>query len=64
MLMAISIWGIWWNTFKRIFVRFQRLIGNQCHYMCADDAHGTAIMLSAEKEGIKQITLTECVINI
>jgi methionyl-tRNA synthetase len=36
-----------------IFVRFQRLIGNQCHYMCADDAHGTAIMLSAEKEGIK-----------
>ena len=36
-----------------IFVRFQRLIGNQCYYMCADDAHGTAIMLSAEKEGIK-----------
>lgn len=36
-----------------IFVRFQRLIGNQCHYMCADDAHGTAIMLSAEKEGIQ-----------
>ena len=36
-----------------IFVRFQRLIGNTCHYMCADDAHGTAIMLSAEKEGVK-----------
>ena len=32
-----------------IFVRFQRLMGNQCYYMCADDAHGTAIMLSAEK---------------
>ena len=32
-----------------IFVRFQRLIGNTCYYMCADDAHGTAIMLSAKK---------------
>lgn len=35
-----------------IFVRFQKLIGNQCYYMCADDAHGTAIMLSSEKEGL------------
>ncbi len=32
-----------------IFVRFQRLIGNTCYYMCADDAHGTAIMLSSKK---------------
>lgn len=32
-----------------IFVRYQRLIGNTCYYMCADDAHGTAIMLSAKK---------------
>ena len=32
-----------------IFVRFQKLIGNTCYYMCADDAHGTAIMLSAKK---------------
>ena len=36
-----------------IFVRFQRLVGNTCYYICADDAHGTAIMLSAEKEGLK-----------
>lgn len=36
-----------------IFVRFQKLMGHQCYYMCADDAHGTAIMLSAEKEGIE-----------
>lgn len=36
-----------------IFVRFQKLIGNTCYYMCADDAHGTAIMLSAEKADIK-----------
>ncbi|MAQ64640.1 MAG: methionine--tRNA ligase [Actinobacteria bacterium] len=33
-----------------IFVRFQKLIGNTCYYMCADDSHGTAIMLSAEKK--------------
>ncbi len=35
-----------------IWVRFQQLRGNECHYVCADDAHGTAIMLRAEKEGI------------
>lgn len=35
-----------------IWVRFQKLRGQQCTYVCADDAHGTAIMLRAEKEGI------------
>jgi len=35
-----------------IWVRFQRSRGHECHYVCADDAHGTAIMLSAEREGI------------
>ncbi len=35
-----------------IWVRFQRHLGNTCHYVCADDAHGTAIMLRAEQEGI------------
>lgn len=35
-----------------IWVRFQRSRGNRCLYICADDAHGTAIMLSAEKAGI------------
>ena len=35
-----------------IWVRFQRHIGNTCHYVCADDAHGTAIMLRAEQEEI------------
>ncbi len=34
-----------------IWVRFQKSRGNQCTYVCADDAHGTAIMLRAEKEG-------------
>lgn len=35
-----------------IWVRFQRMRGHECHYICADDAHGTPIMLRAEKEGI------------
>ena len=35
-----------------IFVRFQRLRGHKVAYMCADDTHGTAIMIRAEKEGI------------
>ena len=34
-----------------IWVRFQRLAGNECIYVCADDAHGTATMLKAEQEG-------------
>jgi methionyl-tRNA synthetase len=35
-----------------IWVRFQRSRGHECYYVCADDAHGTAIMLSAESQGI------------
>lgn len=35
-----------------IWVRFQRSRGHHCLYVCADDAHGTAIMLTAEKLGI------------
>ncbi len=35
-----------------IWVRFQKQRGAQCTYVCADDAHGTAIMLRAEKEGL------------
>jgi methionyl-tRNA synthetase len=34
-----------------IWVRFQKSRGHMCTYVCADDAHGTAIMLRAEKEG-------------
>ena len=34
-----------------IWVRFQRSRGHHCRYICADDAHGTAIMLSAEALG-------------
>ena len=35
-----------------IWVRFQKLRGHECHYVCADDAHGTPIMLRAEQEGV------------
>ena len=35
-----------------IWARFQRLRGQQCTYVCADDAHGTPIMLRARQENI------------
>ncbi len=35
-----------------IWCRFQRQRGNSCYYVCADDAHGTAIMLKAEETGV------------
>ena len=35
-----------------IWVRFQKMQGNECHYVCADDAHGTPIMLKADEMGI------------
>ncbi len=35
-----------------IWVRFQKLRGNSCYYVCADDAHGTPIMLRAQSENI------------
>ncbi|WNB75951.1 methionine--tRNA ligase [Methylomonas koyamae] len=35
-----------------IWVRFQKQRGHECFYVCADDTHGTPIMLRADKEGI------------
>ena len=35
-----------------IWVRFQKLRGHECYYLCADDAHGTPIMLRAEQDGL------------
>lgn len=35
-----------------IWVRFQKMRGHECIYVCADDAHGTPIMLRAQAEGI------------
>jgi len=34
-----------------IWVRFQKLRGNRCIFLCADDTHGTAIMIRARQEG-------------
>lgn len=42
-----------------IWVRFQNMRGEDCVYVCADDAHGTAIMLRAENEGITPEQLIE-----
>jgi methionyl-tRNA synthetase len=35
-----------------IWVRFQRMRGHHCIYVCASDAHGTPVMLKARQEGI------------
>lgn len=40
-----------------IWVRFHKMQGHHVHYVCADDTHGTPIMLRAEKEGITPETL-------
>lgn len=35
-----------------IWTRFQKMCGHECYYVCADDAHGTPIMIRAQQEGI------------
>jgi len=42
-----------------IWVRFQKICGNQCLYFCADDAHGTPVMISARAEQITPENLIE-----
>jgi methionyl-tRNA synthetase len=42
-----------------IWVRFQKLRGHECYYVCADDTHGTPIMLKAQSEGITPEELIE-----
>ena len=42
-----------------IWVRFQKLRGHECWYVCADDTHGTPIMLRAQKEGVTPEQLIE-----
>ncbi|MDG5498807.1 methionine--tRNA ligase [Marinobacter sp. BGYM27] len=42
-----------------IWVRYQNMRGHNCVYVCADDAHGTAIMLRAEREGITSEALID-----
>jgi methionyl-tRNA synthetase len=42
-----------------IWVRFQKLCGNECLYFCADDTHGTPVMIRARDEGIEPEELIE-----
>jgi methionyl-tRNA synthetase len=42
-----------------IWVRFQKLRGHECYYVCADDTHGTPVMLKAQSEGITAEALIE-----
>lgn len=44
-----------------IWVRFQRQMGHECTYVCADDTHGTAIMLKAEE---RQVTPEELIAQV
>ena len=42
-----------------IWVRFQRMRGHEVYYICADDTHGTPVMLAAEKAGVPPEALIE-----
>ena len=42
-----------------IWVRYQKMLAHECYYVCADDAHGTPIMLRAQQEGISPEALIE-----
>lgn len=42
-----------------IWARFQRMRGHECIYVCADDAHGTPIMLRAQQDGITEEELID-----
>ena len=35
-----------------IWVRCQKAMGNDCRYFCADDTHGTPVMIRAKSEGV------------
>ena len=49
---ALHLGHILEYTQTDIWARFQRMRGNECYYMSADDAHGTAIMLKADERGV------------
>jgi methionyl-tRNA synthetase len=56
---AIHLGHIVEHVQSDIWVRAMRMAGHTVHYVCADDAHGTSIMLRAEREGITPQTLIE-----
>jgi len=53
---ALHLGHILEYTQTDIWVRFQKMRGHECYYVCADDAHGTAIMLKADQLGISAET--------
>ena len=42
-----------------IWTRYRRLLGNECYYVCAEDTHGTATMLSAKDRNISPEQLVD-----
>ena len=56
---AIHLGHLFEHIQTDIWVRYQRMAGNQCVYVCADDAHGTATMLLAEAQGVAPETLID-----
>jgi methionyl-tRNA synthetase len=42
-----------------IWVRFQKMQGNECLYFCADDTHGTPVMISSKRQGVTPEQLIE-----
>jgi methionyl-tRNA synthetase len=51
------------QTQADIWVRFQKMQGHNCYFICADDTHGTPIMLKAEQLGITPTELTNRIYN-
>ena len=56
---AIHLGHLFEHIQTDIWVRYQRMAGNECIYVCADDAHGTATMLLAEQSGTTPEELIE-----
>ena len=56
---AIHLGHLFEHVQTDIWVRYQRMAGNECIYVCADDAHGTATMLLAERSGTTPEELIE-----
>ena len=56
---AIHLGHLFEHIQTDIWVRYQRMAGNECIYVCADDAHGTATMLLAERSGTTPEELIE-----
>ena len=56
---AIHIGNVFEHVQTDIWVRFQKLRGHSCIYVCADDTHGTGTMLKAEEEGVEPEALIE-----